>query len=147
MAINIQGLQGSWNQWKDEVKKRWAQLSDDDLKWAGGDPEQLIGRIQQRTGESRDAIETYLKHLTSRGASSISGAIEAVGSYAGEVSHRLRDHYGHLSEQAHEGYQSAREMVVRNPVPWLAAAFGIGMLAGILMGHGSRSSSSRRHVL
>jgi uncharacterized protein YjbJ (UPF0337 family) len=145
MAINVQGLQGSWNQLKGEVKKRWGQLSDDDLKWAGGNIDQLIGRIQQRTGESRDSIEKYLDQLTSQGASSVSSAVEAVGSYAGEVSHRLRDHYGQLSEQAQEGYQSAREMVVRNPMPWIAAAFGIGVLTGILMGQSSSSSSSRRH--
>jgi uncharacterized protein YjbJ (UPF0337 family) len=145
MAINVQGLQGSWNQLKGEVKKRWGQLSDDDLKWAGGNIDQLIGRIQQRTGESRDVIEKYLDQLTSQGASSVSNAVEAVGSYASEVSHRLRDHYGQISDQAQEGYQSAREMVVRNPMPWIAAAFGIGVLTGILMGHSTSSSSSRRH--
>src|SRR5262249_11346192 len=133
MAINVQGLQGSWNQLKGEVKKRWGQLSEDDLKWAGGNIDQLIGRIQQRTGESREAIEKYLDELTSQGASTISHAVETVGSYAGEMSHRLRGHYGQLSEQAQEGYQTAREMVVRNPMPWIAAAFGIGMLTGFLM--------------
>jgi uncharacterized protein YjbJ (UPF0337 family) len=144
MAINVQGLQGHWNQLKGEVKKRWGQLSDDDLKWAGGNIDQLIGRIQQRTGESREAIEKYLDQLTSQGASSVSQAVETVGNYASEVSHRLRDHYGQLSDQAQEGYQSAREMVVRNPMPWIAAAFGIGVLTGILMGHSASSSSSRR---
>ena len=145
MAINVQGLQGSWNQLKGEVKKRWGQLSDDDLKWAGGNIDQLIGRIQQRTGESREAIEHYLDQLTSRGASTVSNAVETVGSYASEMSHRLRDHYGHLSDQAQEGYQTAREMVVRNPMPWIAAAFGVGVLTGILMGYSTSSSSSRRH--
>jgi uncharacterized protein YjbJ (UPF0337 family) len=145
MAINVQGLQGQWNQLKGEVKKRWGQLSEDDLKWAGGNIDQLIGRIQQRTGESREAIEKYLDQLTSQGASSISHAVETVGSYASEMSHRLRDHYGQLSEQAQEGYQTAREMVVRNPMPWIAAAFGVGLLTGILMGYSTSSSSSRRH--
>jgi len=118
MAINVQGLQGQWNQLKGDVKKRWGQLSDDDLKWAGGNIDQLIGRIQQRTGESRDAIEKYLDQLTSQGASSVSSAVETVGNYASEVSHRLRDHYGQITDQAQEGYQSAREMVVRNPMPY-----------------------------
>jgi len=145
MAINVQGLQGQWNQLKGDVKKRWGQLSDDDLKWAGGNIDQLIGRIQQRTGESRDAIEKYLDQLTSQGASSVSSAVETVGNYASEVSHRLRDHYGQITDQAQEGYQSAREMVVRNPMPWIAAAFGIGVLTGILMGHSTSSSSSRRY--
>jgi uncharacterized protein YjbJ (UPF0337 family) len=146
MAINVQGLQGQWNQLKGEVKKRWGQLSDDDLAWSGGNIDQLVGRIQQRTGESREAIEKYLDQLTSRGGSMISSAVETVGSYANEVSHRLRDHYGQLSDQAQEGYLSAREVVVRNPMQWMAIAFGVGVLTGIIVG-GSfsySSSSSRR---
>jgi len=144
MAINVQGLQGQWNQLKGEVKKRWGQLNDDDLKWSGGNIDQLVGRIQQRTGESRDAIEKYLDQLTSQGSSAVSNAVETVGSYAQEVSHRLRDHYGQFSDQAQEGYQTAREMVVRNPMPWLAAAFGIGVITGMFMGASSHSSSSHR---
>ena len=50
MAINVQGLQGQWNQLKGDVEERWGQLSDDDLKWSGGNIDQLVGRIQQRTG-------------------------------------------------------------------------------------------------
>jgi uncharacterized protein YjbJ (UPF0337 family) len=144
MGINVQGLQGHWNQLKGEVKKRWGQLSDDDLKWTGGNIDQLVGRIQQRTGESRDAIEKYLDHLTSQGSSAVSSAVETVGSYANEVSHRLRDHYGQFSDQAREGYMSAREVVVRNPMQWLAVAFGVGVLTGMFFAAGSHSSSSHR---
>jgi uncharacterized protein YjbJ (UPF0337 family) len=144
MAINVQGLQGHWNQLKGDVKKRWGQLSEDDLKWSGGNIDQLVGRIQQRTGETREAIENYLDQLTSQGSSAISSAVESVGSYAQEVSHRLRDHYGDISEQAREGYVSARDVVSRNPVPWIGLAFGIGLLTGVLMG-GSIGSSSSHH--
>ena len=144
MAINVQGLQGHWNQLKGEVKKRWGQLSDDDLKWSGGNIDQLVGRIQQRTGETREAIEKYLDQLTSQGSSAVSSAVETVGSYANEMSHRLRDHYGQFSEQAQEGYQSAREVVVRNPMQWLAVAFGVGVLTGLLFGVSHSSSSHRR---
>jgi uncharacterized protein YjbJ (UPF0337 family) len=144
MAINVQGLQGQWNQLKGEVKKHWGQLSDDDLKWSGGNIDQLVGRIQQRTGESRESIEKYLDQLTSQGSSAISSAVETVGSYANEVSHRLRDHYGQFSDQAHEGYMSAREVVVRNPMQWLAVAFGVGVLTGIFMGSSHSSSSHHR---
>ena len=72
MAINVQGLQGQWNQLKGEVKKRWGQLSEDDLKWSGGNIDQLVGRIQQRTGETRESIEKYLDQLTAHGSSAVS---------------------------------------------------------------------------
>jgi len=146
MAINVQGLQGQWNELKGDLKKRWGQLTDDDLKWGEGNIDQIVGRIQHRTGETRDQIEKYLDQLTSRGGSMVSSAVESVGSYARDVSHRLRDHYGELSDQAQEGYQSAREMVVRNPLPWIAGAFGVGVLIGAVIGSGmgSHERSSRR---
>jgi uncharacterized protein YjbJ (UPF0337 family) len=144
MAINVQELQGQWNQLKGEIKKRWGQLSDDDLKWTGGNIDQLVGRLQQRTGETRETIEKYLNQLASQGSSAVSSAVETVGSYANEVSHRLRDHYGQFSDQAHEGYLSAREVVVRNPMQWLAVAFGVGVVAGMFMGVSRSSSQSHR---
>ena len=144
MAINVQGLQGHWNQLKGDLKKKWGQLSDDDLNWSGGNIDQLVGRIQQRTGETRESIEKYLDQLTSRGGAAVSNAVESVGSYAQEVSHRLRDHYGDISEHAREGFYSARDVVSRNPLPWIGLAFGIGVLTGVLMG-GSIGSSSSHH--
>ena len=119
MAINVQGLQGHWNQIKGELKKKWGQLTDDDLSWSGGNIDQLVGRIQQRTGETRDTIERYLNHLTEKGGSAVSSAVETVGSYAEDFSHRFRDQYGHISEHAQEGYVSVRDHVGRNPIQWL----------------------------
>lgn len=144
MALNVQGLQGRWNQVKGEVKQKWGQLSDDDLTWSGGNIDQLIGRIQQRTGETRESIEKYLGQLTSEGSSMVSNAAESVGSYVQDVSHRLRDHYGNLSDRAQEGYVTARESVSQNPVQWIGIAFGVGLLTGVLTGL-SLGSSSRRH--
>ena len=144
MAINVQGLQGHWNQLKGEVMKRWGELSEDDLKLSGGNIDQLVGRIQQRTGETREVIEKYLDQLTSQGSSAVSSAVESVSSYAQEVSHRLRDHYGDISGRAREGYVSARDVVSRNPVPWIGLAFGIGVFTGVLMG-GSTWGSSSHH--
>ncbi|QEH37430.1 hypothetical protein OJF2_60210 [Aquisphaera giovannonii] len=134
MAINVQGLQGRWNQLKGEVKKQWGQLTDDDLNWSGGNIDHLVGRIQQRTGESRENIEKYFDRLMSEGSSTVSKAVEQVGSYAQDMSHRLRDHYGDVAEQAREGYYQAREYVGQAPMQWVAVAFGVGLLAGMLMG-------------
>lgn len=143
MAINVQDLQGSWNQLKGEVKKKWGQLTDDDLKWSGGNIDQLVGRIQHKTGETRDVIEKYLGQLTSQGGSVVSNAVESVGNYAQGISHRLRDRYGDVSEQAQEGYNTARDYVGRNPVQWVAIAFGVGILTGVLLSSG-RERNTRR---
>lgn len=47
----------NWNIAKGKLKQRWANLTDDDLQFAEGKQEELVGRIQKRTGESREAVE------------------------------------------------------------------------------------------
>jgi len=139
MAINAQALQGQWNQVKGQVRERWGQLTDDDLQIQGGNVDQLVGRIQQRTGETRESVERFLTDLTARGSSAVSQATEAVSQYAQQASDRLRDRYGDLSEQARERFDSAQDIVRHNPSQSVAAAFGIGLVAGLIVGLALRS--------
>jgi len=139
MAINAQELQGQWNKLRGQVKERWGQLTDDDLQIQGGNVDQLVGRIQQRTGESRDAIEKYLTDLTSRGASAVAQATEAVSSFAQQAGDRLRDRYGDLADQARDRLDSAQDVVRHNPSQSVAAAFGVGLVAGLIVGLALRS--------
>jgi uncharacterized protein YjbJ (UPF0337 family) len=139
MAINAQELQGQWNKLRGQVKERWGQLTDDDLQIQGGNVDQLVGRIQQRTGESREAIEKYLNDLTSRGASMVSQAAETVSSYAQQAGEQLRDRYGDFADQARERYDRAQDVVRHNPSQSVAAAFGVGLVAGLIVGLALRS--------
>jgi uncharacterized protein YjbJ (UPF0337 family) len=139
MAINAQALQGQWNQVKGQVRERWGQLTDDDLQIQGGNIDQLVGRIQQRTGETRDVIEKFLTDLTARGSSAVAQATEAVSQYAQQASDRLRDHYSDLSGQARERYDHAQDIVRHNPGQSVAVAFGIGLAAGLIVGLSLRS--------
>jgi uncharacterized protein YjbJ (UPF0337 family) len=139
MAINAQELQGQWNKLKGQVKERWGQLSDDDLQIQGGNVDQLVGRIQQKTGEGRESIERFLNELTSRGSSAVAQATEAVGNYAHQAGDRLREHYGQLADQARDQYDMAQDMVRHNPTQSVAAAFGIGLVAGLIVGLAIRS--------
>jgi len=54
-------IKGDWNITKGKLKQKWAQLTDDDLKYAEGRQEELLGRIQKRTGETREAVERAIK--------------------------------------------------------------------------------------
>jgi len=139
MAINAQELQGQWNNLRGRVKEKWGQLTDDDLQIHGGNVDQLVGRIQQKTGEGREAIERFLGELTSRGSSGIASAAEAVGTYAQQASDRFRDQYGRFADEARERYDMAQDMVRHNPGQSLAAAFGVGLVAGLVVGLALRS--------
>jgi len=63
--MNKLEIKGDWNITKGKLKQKWAQLTDDDLQFAEGKQDELVGRIQKRTGETREAIEKALKEASS----------------------------------------------------------------------------------
>jgi len=56
-------FKGDWNIAKGMLKQKWAKLTDDDLQYAKGRSDEIIGRIQKRTGEAREKIEKSIKKL------------------------------------------------------------------------------------
>ncbi len=62
--MNTLEIKGDWNIIKGKLKQKWAQLTDDDLQYIEGNRDELLGRIQKRTGETREAVETLLKEYT-----------------------------------------------------------------------------------
>ncbi len=146
MAINTQELQGQWTKLRGQVKEKWGQLTDDDLQIHGGNVDQLVGKIQQKTGEGREAVEKFLTELTSKGASAISQAAGAVGNFAQQAGDRFRDQYGNLTDQAREQYEYGQDLVRHNPAQSVAAAFGVGLVAGLIVGLALARSRSLRVV-
>jgi uncharacterized protein YjbJ (UPF0337 family) len=59
--MNSDQLKGKLKQMSGEIKRRWGQVTDDDLRQAEGSIEKLIGKIQERTGDRREAIEEWMK--------------------------------------------------------------------------------------
>jgi uncharacterized protein YjbJ (UPF0337 family) len=59
--MNTLEIKGDWNITKGKLKQKWATLTDNDLQFVEGKKDELIGRIQKRTGETREAIEKALK--------------------------------------------------------------------------------------
>ena len=55
--MNKLEIKGDWNITKGKLKQKWAKLTDDDLQYVDGKSDELLGRLQKRTGESREAIE------------------------------------------------------------------------------------------
>ena len=63
--MNKLEIKGDWNIAKGKLKQKWAKLTDDDLQYADGKHDELLGRIQKRTGETREAIEKAVKEAYS----------------------------------------------------------------------------------
>ncbi len=55
--MNTLQLKGNWNITKGKLKQKFAQLTDDDLQYIEGKEDELFGRIQKRTGRTREEIE------------------------------------------------------------------------------------------
>jgi hypothetical protein len=66
------------------------QLSDNDLADFRGVVDKLVGIIQQRTGETREAINDFLDQATADAASSGSRAAEAAQRYAHQAAESFR---------------------------------------------------------
>jgi uncharacterized protein YjbJ (UPF0337 family) len=55
--MNKDTVEGNWKQLKGKVKEQWGKLTDDDFDVIAGKRDQLLGRIQERHGISRDEAE------------------------------------------------------------------------------------------
>jgi uncharacterized protein YjbJ (UPF0337 family) len=56
-------LKGSWNQVKGKLKQKYAQVTDDDLLFEEGKEEELLGRLQKRTGETKEALRDFIAKI------------------------------------------------------------------------------------
>lgn len=55
-------IKGNWNEKKGKLKQQYAELTDDDLTYAEGKEEELIGRIQQRLGTSKEKAREIIRN-------------------------------------------------------------------------------------
>jgi uncharacterized protein YjbJ (UPF0337 family) len=59
--MNKLEIKGDWNVAKGKMKQKWAKLTDDDLQFVSGKEDELVGRIQKRTGEAREQVESAIR--------------------------------------------------------------------------------------
>jgi uncharacterized protein YjbJ (UPF0337 family) len=59
--MNSDQIKGKLHQLKGEIKRKWGSVTDNDVTESEGSMEKLIGRIQERSGDQREAIEKWLK--------------------------------------------------------------------------------------
>ncbi|MHC0054516.1 CsbD family protein [Actibacterium sp. D379-3] len=55
--MNWDIIEGNWKQLKGAAKEKWGKLTDDELDQAAGKREKLVGLVQERYGERKDAAE------------------------------------------------------------------------------------------
>ena len=55
--MNSETLKGQWKQLKGKAKTQWGKLTDDDLDQIDGHKDQLVGKIQERYGRSKEEAQ------------------------------------------------------------------------------------------
>lgn len=127
-------LEGKWNQIKGRVLEHWGELTDDDLQEAQGDIDQLTGIIQEKTGDTKKEVRSYLDEVVADAANYAQQAAETAHQYAERANEVFHDQYDQFSDTMKEGYAHAEGMVRKNPVESVAVAFGAGLIAGAVVG-------------
>ncbi len=61
--MNKLQFKGGWNEVKGKLKQKYGQLTDDDLTFAEGKDEELLGRLQKRLGRSKEELRKEIEAL------------------------------------------------------------------------------------
>jgi len=61
--MNRDELHGKWRQIRGQIKAQWGRLTDDELDEIEGNVEMLIGKIQEKYGQTRAEIVRDLDRL------------------------------------------------------------------------------------
>ncbi len=56
-------MKGTWNETKGKLKQKYADLTDDDLLFEEGKEDELLGRLQKKTGQTKEAIRDSISNL------------------------------------------------------------------------------------
>lgn len=56
-------IKGNWNELKGKLKQKYAELSDDDLAYAEGKEDELLGRLQKVTGKTKEELVNEINKL------------------------------------------------------------------------------------
>ena len=56
-------IKGNWNEIKGKLKQKYANLTDNDLTYTEGQTDELLGKLQKKTGKSREELIKEIKSL------------------------------------------------------------------------------------
>ena len=61
--MNTTELKGDWEVLKSKLKQKFAALTDDDLMFAEGKKEEMLGKLEIKLGKSKDEIRKILDQI------------------------------------------------------------------------------------
>ena len=61
--MNTTESKGNWNEVKGKLKQKFATLTDDDLLFADGKKDEMVGRLQIKLGKSKEELHKLISSL------------------------------------------------------------------------------------
>lgn len=61
--MNTTELKGTWQEQKGKLKQKFATLTDNDLMFAEGKKEEMLGRLQIKLGKSKEELHKIISEL------------------------------------------------------------------------------------
>ena len=61
--MNISEVKGNWNEQKGKLKKKFAVLTDNDLLFAEGKKDEMLGKLQIKLGKSKEELQKIIGAL------------------------------------------------------------------------------------
>jgi uncharacterized protein YjbJ (UPF0337 family) len=56
-------FKGSWNEAKGKLKQKYGHLTDNDLAFAEGKDDELLGRLQKKLGKTKEDLRREIESL------------------------------------------------------------------------------------
>jgi uncharacterized protein YjbJ (UPF0337 family) len=61
--MNKNEVEGNWNEQKGKLKQKFANLTDDDLMFAEGKKDEMIGKLQIKLGKTKEELQKVFRNL------------------------------------------------------------------------------------
>jgi uncharacterized protein YjbJ (UPF0337 family) len=61
--MNKLQFKGSWNEVKGKLKQQFGNLTDDDLMFADGKEDELLGRLQKKLGKNKEDLRVMIEKM------------------------------------------------------------------------------------
>jgi len=61
--MNTVSIEGNWKEISGKLKQRYANLTDDDVLFAEGKEEEMMGRLQKKLGKTKEELRKVIAKL------------------------------------------------------------------------------------
>ena len=61
--MNSTTVKGTWNEMKGKLKQQFADLTDNDLMYAEGQKEEMLGKLQNKLGKTKEELFKIIGEL------------------------------------------------------------------------------------